>query len=233
MFKLVLALSFAAIFCECSLIRKDLLAKRSDSCSELMACSFPLSEVESGDAGALNELSDEAAYALFCQQVKTFKTCFDDTKSQCDQDGVLKAIEGQIAVADNICTPEGKEASFALAKSDCATDDVKRLEAQELMDACSLSFQFELEVAVITAMSNGQGLESFDFCPYLDQLNNCVVTGATDKCGDEFGSFLSQVWQTAAQPSFEQFGCEFQSRHARRFVKAISAFLGGYKSLKR
>ncbi|CAL1537113.1 unnamed protein product [Lymnaea stagnalis] len=190
MFKLVIALSLAAIFCECSPIRKDLLSRRRRACRELLASSLALSLVLPGDSSAVAELADDAVYARYCQQFQPFKRLFNDIKSKCDDDDLLEALEKKTAEGDIICTLEGKEAILAYNSAECVTNDVKSQEVENLQNACFEDYALEIAVALNATLQNGKRQEPIDFPNYEEQLSNCVITRTTEKCGEEFGRIL-------------------------------------------
>ncbi|XP_059138892.1 uncharacterized protein LOC131927187 [Physella acuta] len=224
MFKLVLVLSLCYIAAECGHI------KRSGGCDHVLACASPLENVGPHN---VDQLSDEAKYDQFCRKATAFSSCYEEAEDECENEELKKGLRGQINVADFLCSDEAKNDISALADSECTKNELKKIEVQQAMEGCMMSFQNELQFAFMSVMLSGQDASAVNFCPFVNQLNACVVNKGTESCGSSVGGFLSRMWNVATGPSFEQFGCSNQARNARRNIETIVPLLAKAAKLRR
>ncbi|GFO01586.1 craniofacial development protein 2-like, partial [Plakobranchus ocellatus] len=106
-----------------------------------------------------------------------------------------------------------------LENSACAGNPFLELYMEFMMQGCLETFSFDLQMEAFNAAISGREFELNDACPFLDQLETCLIQGSTNMCGTDMGTFVANIWDIATRDQFAQFGCTQNAIHSRRNVK--------------
>ncbi|XP_059138890.1 uncharacterized protein LOC131927185 [Physella acuta] len=220
MFKFVLILSLCYIVVECNTVQW------TGICDKMFTCISPLNTLNPED---YKDFGNAAFYEQFCQKSQTFSSCFRDARDECDDQGVVNGYEGQVGVADFLCTDESRNDVSFLINLECASSELKIVELVQSFEGCALGLHNEMNLA----MMSDQDLSTFNFCPLMDQFSSCLVNIATEKCGSRAGGFVSRLFNVAAATELGELGCGAQARNARRNIDTIVPLLAKAAKLRR
>ncbi|GFN92960.1 hypothetical protein PoB_001946600 [Plakobranchus ocellatus] len=190
-------------------------------CSELLACENTITESSffAEDTGVVGYMNEAEAMDVICTELSNLTSCISNKLGTCDDATVKNEVKAAKDIIEYMCSPEGKQVVISLASSPCADNPLLEIQMEIMMQGCLETFQFDLQMEAMNAAFSGRDFEMSDACPFIDQLETCLIQGSTQMCGAQMGTFMAKIWDIATRDQFSEFGCSHSVIHSRRYVK--------------
>ncbi|GFO42108.1 hypothetical protein PoB_006861300 [Plakobranchus ocellatus] len=181
-----------------------LVTEVKGDCQGLKACGNILSINES--AFFPNVFATKALDRI-CREQSSYNSCVMNRLDACDN-----TVEKLICLAKYMwrgymCSSEGRQVFLTLASSNCADNPHLGVQIQYMTGQCFNIFKRDLKLTALAFALSGGKLKLSDACPYIDLLKTCWKQTATDMCGAEMGTFVSDINKMKYNYALAGFRC--------------------------
>ncbi|KAK3781430.1 hypothetical protein RRG08_019056 [Elysia crispata] len=152
-----------------------------------------------------------------CSKLPAMKTCISTRKKFCMS--VKENMEVKIFgdIIDYMCTPEGRQVILDLDKTPCKDDPLFGMKFEGLMMGCLATFQSGIKADF---EAKKRPLTNEERCPYIYQLDKCVVDDTKKMCGQEMATYVDKIWEISTKEGFKAYDCALTHAHKRRYLEA-------------
>lgn len=175
----------------------------------------------SDDSTLVSYANDALDMSSVCSELGAMTTCINNNnnKDSCPFKSVRKEVVAIRDVIEWLCTPEGIQVAQAVESSPCIDDIFMEVRVNLMMQSCLSDFQLNLELKQMDALTSGTMFKKQDACPFVSELNSCVIDGSRSRCGEEMATLVRHMWNIVTNDEFTEFGCSLNSLKKRHILR--------------
>ncbi|RUS73637.1 hypothetical protein EGW08_018592 [Elysia chlorotica] len=190
----------------------------ADECPSLKQCEAPIrtTNMFAESDAIVPDLTGVEVLDDVCSKLPALKTCISTKKDLCSSNKEkLKAMIFK-DIIDYMCTTEGRKVTLDLDKSPCKDDPMVGAKFETLMTGCLGEFATGLKDKF---ESKKMPLTNAERCPFIIELDKCVVDDTKKMCGVEMATFVDKIWEIATAEGFKDYDCAVTHEHKRRYLE--------------
>lgn len=203
-------------------------AKRNNACRKLRACNQFITCCSSFE----QLITDESKIDSVCRTLPHVIRCVNTHEKRCKNKHARYDANSVRDILQYMCTDAGRELISLMRSSQCA-EDILSLEMRVL--ECIDEFEVEISEDAFPEAITGSpptptpvslaNSEPSSFCVHVDELDRCLIHGSYKLCGNDWGTFVADVWRIFSRDEMSQFGCNDRRIRIRRSLSWARSML--------
>ncbi|RUS78215.1 hypothetical protein EGW08_014029, partial [Elysia chlorotica] len=195
-------------------------AAKGSSCSKLCKCTRRITECTT----FLEIIANQKILYDMCRKVRGVRRCIKKHEKSCPDEHIRYDAKAVLDVLDYMCSGRGRKLISMLSDSQCA-EDLMGMEITVL--DCIDEFEVALRTDDLDLVKPEMKPAPYEFCPYVEELDHCLIQGTYWLCGDDWGTFVADVWRIFSRDEMADYGCTNRHIRLRRSTSMARSMLSG------